>query len=214
MATDLRKLERDAFRRFYEDGLFDVYLGLMLLAFVVASVAWEMLGDEAVSYVVMLALVLGVTVPLLAYRRRLLRQRLGRFSPGPRRKLRLTRTRWVLLGSVVLGVAVFGLATVATIGPGSVDLVALVVPAIWFANAVVVFGAMGYLLDVPRFYAYGLVGGLIMPLLVWPETLWGVAIPAWLIFGAAALAVVALGLHKLRRFLRRYPVPPAHPDRP
>lgn len=205
--TDLHKLEREAFRRYYEDGVFDIYLGLMLLVFSAASVLWQTLESELVSYVAMLGLALAVTLPLLAYRRRLLRERLGTFQPGPQRKLRISRTRWVLLGSVVLGVLVFGAMALAVTGASSLDLLALVVPLLWLVNAVVVFGAMAYYLDVPRFYAYGIVAGLLMPLLIWPDALWGVELPAWLIFGSAGLAVVAYGVVKLRRFLRRYPAP-------
>lgn len=207
--ADLTKLERDAFRRYYEDGLFDIYLGLMTLVFFAGSALWERMGSEAASYVVMLAAGLLVTVPVLAWRRRLLRTRLGTFKPAPARKVRISRTRWVLLGSVVLGLVVFVGTSVVLADAPSVDLLAVVVPGLWLVNAVIVFGATGYYLDVPRFYAYGLVAGSLMPLIVWPRELWGIEIPASLLFGAAGLAAIAVGLVKLRRFLHRYPAPPA-----
>ena len=205
--ADLRKLERDAFRRFYEDGLFDIYLGLMTLVFFAGSVLWDRFESEALSYVVMLAVGLAVTVPLLAWRRRLLRARLGTFKPGPARRVRISRTRWVLLGSVVLGLVAFAVTAVAIAEPESLDAIAILVPGLWLVNCVVVFSAMAYYLDVPRFYVYGLVAASLMPLMIWPEELWGVEIPAWLLFGGAGLALVAIGLSKLRRFLRQYPVP-------
>jgi len=49
--------------------------------------------------------------------------------------------------------------------------------------------------------------GLAMPLMIWPDALWGVEIPAWLVFGSAGVAVIAYGVVKLRRFLRQYPAP-------
>lgn len=205
--TDLHKLEREAFRRYYEDGVFDIYLGLMLLVFAAASALWQTLESELASYVVILGLALAVTLPLLAYRRRLLGERLGTFQPGPQRKLRIGRTRWVLLGSVALGLVVFGALAVAVAESSSLDLLAVAVPLLWLVNAVVVFGAMAYYLDVPRFYLYGVVAGLLMPLLVWPDALWGIELPAWLVFGSSGVAVAAYGVVKLRRFLRRYPAP-------
>lgn len=205
--ADLRKLERDAFRRFYEDGLFDVYIGAMALVFFAATAIWELFDDELASYVGMLGIALIVTVPLLAFRRRLLRERLGTFEPGPRRRVRITRTRWVLLGSVLLGLVVFGIAALAYGGGAPADLVTVVVPLLWFVNAVVVLGAMAYFLDVPRFYAYGFVLGLAMPLLVWPDELWGLQVEAWLVFGIIGIAVIAVGTYKLRHFLRDYPAP-------
>ena len=207
--TDLDKLERDAFRRYYEDGIFDIYLGLMLLAFFASAALWEFVEDEGASYVVMIGAALALTVPLLVFRRRLLRERLGTFKPGPRRRVRVTRTRWVLLGSLILGLAVFVAAAVTVAGAATEDLMAVVVPLLWFGNMVVVFGAMAYLLDVPRFYIYGLLGGLIMPLMIWPEAMWGIELPAWLLFGSAGVALIGFGLLKLRRFLQRYPAPQA-----
>lgn len=207
--VDLKKLERDAFRRFYEDGLFDIYIGLMLLVFFAASALWEAFGSPAISYLVMLALALGVTLPLLSYRRRLLRARLGSFRPGPRRRLRIRRTRLVLAGSVALGLVAFGLVAMVIGGTASADVVTVLMPLLWFVNAVVVFGAMAYLLDVPRFYVYGVAFGTLMPLVIWPDALWGLEVPMWLVFGLAGGSLVLIGVRKLRRFLREYPDPRA-----
>ncbi len=207
--VDLKKLERDAFRRFYEDGLFDIYIGLMLLVFFAASALWDAFGSPVISYLVMLALALGVTLPLLSYRRRLLRARLGSFQPGPRRRLRIRRTRLVLAGSVALGLTAFGLVALVIGGPAPADVVTVLMPLLWFVNAVVVFSAMAYLLDVPRFYAYGVALGTLMPLVIWPDALWGLEVPMWLVFGLVGGALVLIGVRKLRRFLREYPDPHA-----
>jgi hypothetical protein len=200
---DLERLERDAFRRFYEDGIFDIYLGLMLLLFAGATGLRALSGNGIASYVVVLAVAGILTVPLLAYRRRLLRERLGTFAPAPRRRLRIGRTRSILAGSVVVGLG--ALAAVAVAGAQVGDLVVVLVPFLWLIDMVVVFSAMAYLLDVPRFYAYGIVGGLLMPLMIWPDALWGIDLRGWLIFGLAGAAVTAVGLVKLRGFLRTYP---------
>jgi hypothetical protein len=207
--TDLKRLERDAFRRFYEDGVFDIFIGSMLLVFFVSTSMWEVLGDGAASYVGMLVVAPVVTVPLFMYRRRLLRSRLGSFQPGPARRRRISGTRWILLGSVVVGIVAFGITAMVHGGGASADLMDVLVPVLWFVNAVVVFGAMAYFLDVPRFAVYGLLLGLIMPLLIWPDVLWGIDVEAWLLFGIAGLAIIGFGLVKLRRFLRQYPAPEA-----
>ena len=207
--TDLGRLERDAYRRFYEDGLFDVFLGAMLVVLGVSAAIADWLQDELLSDVVMLTLVVGITVPLLIVRRRLLRARLGTFEPGPQRRRRIGGTRGILLASVVVGIIAFGVAAAAYSGAAPVDLFEMLIPAIWFVNAVVVFGAMAYFLDVPRFYVYGLLLGSVMPLLMWPDMLWGARLEAWVLFGATGLATIGLGLHKLRHFLQRYPAPQA-----
>lgn len=203
--SDLERLERDAFRKFYEDGLFDIFLGAMMLVLGATALVGDWFADELASYVVMLGLGFAVVVPLLVLRRRLLRTRLGTFEPGPRRRRRISGVRGVLFVSLAIGFVAFGLAAVAFSGTPSTDMVEVFLPVVWFVNAVVVFGLMAYLLDVPRFSVYGVLFGAVMPLLIWPDVLWGVQLAAWAILFALGLAVIAVGLIKLRRFLRLHP---------
>ena len=171
--TDLRSLERNAFRRFYEDGLLDIFLGSMLVVMGVSAEIADWLDNEALSMSVMVALAAAVTVPLLVVRRRLLQTRLGTFQPGPERRRRIAGTRLVLLASVVLGMIAFGVAASVYGTDASVDTFETLLPLVWFVNAVVVMGAMAYFLDVPRFYVYGVLFGLVMILLLcsWHSTL-------------------------------------------
>jgi hypothetical protein len=204
--TDLDRLERDAFRRFYEDGIVDVHAGSMLVVLGIGALLTDRLDNEASIMIVLLALGLLVTVPLLLLRRSLLRSRLGTFRPGPRRRHRIAANRMVLVGSLVLGVVAFGATAAVTHDRGGAEVLAALLPAVWFVNAVVVFGAGAYLLDVPRFLLLGLLIGTVMPALIWPDLLWGHQVHPMLAFGVPGAAVVAVGLVRLVRFLRDYPV--------
>jgi hypothetical protein len=204
--TDLKTLERDAFRKFYDDGIFDIYIGAMLITMGVAAVFADQMQSEALSMLLTLGLAIAVTVPLLLWRRHLLRSRLGEFKPGPARRRKITKTRLVLLGSVLLGILAFVVAAIAYRADSDVDVAGLVVPLLWFLNSMIVLGAMAYLLDVPRFYAYGVIVGLAMPILIWPDVLWDTRVAPWLAFGGPGLIVAAVGFYKLARFLRNYPV--------
>lgn len=201
--TDLKTLEKQAFRRFYEDGIFDIFLGSMLGTMAIGASVADRWGNETAGMLVMLGIAVVAVVSLMIVRRRLLTTRLGEFKPGPARKRRISATRLALLGSAVLGLALFGITWA-----GDVSIVSLEVlmPLIWFLNAVVVMGAMAYFLDVPRFYLYGLLFGLVMPVMVWPDVLWDYRTPRWISFGVPAAIIVAIGLIKLVRFLRDYPV--------
>ena len=203
--SDLKLLERDAFRKFYEDGLVDVFFGLMLATMAIGPFVTDRFGNEAAGLVVMLGMAVILVTGMKVVRLRLLRTRLGDFRPGPERKRKLAATRLALLGSVVVGLAVFVLVAAAYrdgVSPVSIEVL---MPLVWFVNAVVVIGAMAYFLDVPRFYLYGFLFGLVMPLLIWPDVWWDVRIPAWLAMGAPGTVMVAIGLSRLRRFLRDYP---------
>jgi hypothetical protein len=204
--TDLKALERDAFRKFYDDGVFDCYVGIMLITMGVAAVFADQMNNEGLSMLLTLGLAIAVTVPLLLWRRHLLRSRLGEFKPGPARRRKISKTRLVLLGSVLLGVLAFVVATIAYRSDSSVDVIGLVIPLLWLLNSMVVFGGMAYLLDVPRFYAHGVIIGFAMPILIWPDVLWDTKVEPWLAFGLPGLIVVVVGLYKLAGFLRSYPV--------
>jgi hypothetical protein len=207
--TDLKRLERETFRRFYDDGLLDIYLGSMLIVMGLAAVIADRLNDEFRSMLVMLAIATAVTVPLLVVRRSLLRSRLGAFRPNPERRGRIKSTRLALLASVVVGVMMFGVAA-ATLGGGAAeDTVTVLLPLVWFVNGVVVIGAAAFFLNVPRFYFHGVAWGLAMPLLIWPDLLWDYQLQPWLALGLPGAAIVVVGVYKLMRFLRDYPAPPA-----
>ena len=201
--TDLKTLEKRAFRRFYEDGLFDVFLGLMLGTMAIGAAITDWVGSEITGILVIAGIALALVVGLMTVRRRMLRSRLGEFQPGPERRKRISTTRVALLASASAGIILFGLVAVGDVSIASLEVL---MPLVWFINATVVMGAMAYLLDVPRFYLYGFLFGLAMPLLIWPDALWDYQLPAWAAFGGPAIIIVAIGLFKMARFLRNYPV--------
>lgn len=201
--TDLKSLEKQAFRRFYEDGLFDVFLGLMLGTMAIGALITDWVGSEFTGVLVMFGVAVVLVVGVMTVRRRLLRSRLGEFQPGPARRKRISTTRVVLLASATAGLILFGLVAVGDVSIASLEVL---MPLIWFINATVVMGGMAYLLDVPRFYLYGFLFGLAMPLLIWPDVLWDFRLPAWAAFGGPAVIIVAIGFYKLTRFLSDYPV--------
>jgi hypothetical protein len=203
--TDLDRLEREAFRRFYDDGLVDVYIGIMLVAMGVASVTFDRTDSTAFPMLVLLAAGFGITVPLLLVRRQLLRSRLGSFQPGPTRRSRIKRTRLALLVSLVVGVVVLGAVAAAVIDKNT-DLLGIAVPLVWAVLGVAVFGCWAHFLDVPRFYFHALVWSTAMPLLIWPDVLWDYRISPWLALGLPGGIIAAVGIFKLVTFLRKYPV--------
>ena len=207
--TDLKSLEKQAFRRFYEDGLFDIFLGVMLATMAVGAIATDATGNEFTGLLIMFVVAMAIVVTLMVVRRRLLAARLGEFTPGPVRRRRISAVRLALLASVVIGLLLFA---VLAIGDVSVMSLEVLVPAIWFINAVVVLGAMAYLLDVPRFYLYGFLFGTVMPVMIWPDVLWDYRIPPVVAMGVPALVAIVIGLFKLTSFLRNYPARPVTED--
>ncbi len=206
--ADLKSLEKQAFRKFYEDGLLDVLFGLMMVGMSVGAVVEDWLDNEAMGLLFMLGIAVVLVTSLKIVRVQLLRSRLGHFTPGPGRRRKITSTRLILLASAVLGVIAFGVGAVANGGGISATAVEVWLPLVWFVNATVVLGAMAYLLDVPRFYLYGVLFGLVGPLLIWPDVLWDSRVPPLVAFGAPAVPIIIIGLWKLTHFLKDYPAQP------
>jgi hypothetical protein len=210
--TDLRRLEREAFRKFYDDGVFDLFLGAMLGLMPLASAIDTWAANDAVR-ITTLALVYGGLVTLfMGWRRHLLRTRLGDFEPGPERRRKIKVVRLVLAGSVLVGLGGFAAGAVAPAADWSLTDLELIIPLVWFVNATVVFSLMAHFLDVPRFHIHGVLFGSAMLLKEWPEALWDFEVPLGVAFGAPAAVIVIVGLFKLTRFLGNYPVVAATTD--
>ncbi len=206
--ADFGNVERDAFRKFYEDGLFDLFLGLMMGILALGHVVADWSGSEILAYLVFGCLALVLVAILKMTRLRLLRSRLGDFKPGPARRRRITIFRLALLTSVLLGLVAF-IVTAAVYKNGvSVASLEVWVPIAWFINATVIFGIMAYTLDVPRFYLWGVLFGSAGPLLIWPDALWDLPVPSAGGFVAAAAVIASTGVYKLTHFLRDHPAQP------
>jgi hypothetical protein len=203
--SDLRALERKAFSRFYEDGLFDLLLGAMLLVTAIGFVVMGQTDNELLSLGVMLVIATVLVGSFSVVRNRVVRPRLGEFLPGPRRRRRIGAMRVALLVSCAFGVIAFALAAVS--GPAGAPLgIEVVLPVVWFLNAIIVMAIMAAMLDVPRLAVYGVLFGLVGPLLIWPDVLWGVRLSPLVAFSVAALPMLIVGTVKLVRFLHDYPV--------
>jgi hypothetical protein len=206
--TDLKTLEKRAFKKFNEDGLFDIFLGVLLF---LMPAAGQMDGlfpeNEAVALGALLLFYAALVLAFTLGRKRLVAPRLGSFTPSKPRRKRIHAVRAALSGSVLLGVAMWVFASSLSGGQadGRIDFLNLL-PLIWLLNATIVFGAMAFFLDVPRFYLYGPLFGVAVMLDIYSRTMFEYELSVFVAFGAPAAIIVAIGTYKLVRFLKDYPV--------
>lgn len=203
---DLDALERAAFRKFHEDGLLDVFLGL-LLALMPLSALLSGVVSESVSTLIYAATLIVLVVALSVLRPRLVRPRLGSFTPSRARRQKIRWTRLFFVASFALGLLVW-----AIFAAGEGEGMLAIMPFVWLVNCVVVFGAAAYFLEIPRLLLYGLLFG-------GPLAIDGVIrmttearLPLVLTFVLPGLIIVTIGLVKLVRFLRDYPLPSPEGD--
>lgn len=204
---NLKELERKAWRSNFQDGITDIGLGMMILAFSIAPY-FESIGIlfpwNILIVVVPAFLVITVGKLVIA------RPRIGLVKFGPRRKSRqkkllalysLTTVALVILvilthkglfpgqsGSGMSGVALMGIIGLATI---------------------IFMGLLAYMLDFPRLLLIGvLIGASVVVHEVLYVTVVPDRVPANLIaYGTAGGVITLIGIVLLVRFLRSYPMP-------
>lgn len=182
---NLKEIERKAWTSYFQDGLWDIFFGLLFLT----------MGIQIFAYNVWFTLVILASVLVIVVGKRLITSpRLGHVKFGPARKVKQHRLIAVIGISVIatgvlLWLAILGVGLPKTAyAPILVILVALV------------FGLMAYFMDFRRLYAYGLLFAISMAL---TEALDKPIGPiAFSISGGIALLI---GLVVLIRFIRKYP---------
>ena len=211
---DLKELERRAFRSTFQDGLWDIFLGLLLLNIGIGTIVGGMLEEAEMSLTwIMLMIVPLPFLVLIAFwagKKFITTPRIGLVTFGPQRKARMRNMRAVLFVSVLLLVIMvfWGWAAMGNGLPQWMRGIPLPL-YVWPVQTIVVFGLAAYFLDVPRFYAYGVLYGLPLPL--------GLALAKntdLTALGSVAIAysvpvgvMVLIGVILFVRFLRQYPAP-------
>jgi hypothetical protein len=192
----------------FEDGLWDLLLGMIFVLLAVYPVTRDRLG--AVGNAV---LIIGGML-LLAVLQALLRKRVSTPRLGWVKGRRSPAKAW-LLG---ITIALFGLTCLLFVltllfpgrmgrliaGFGPQWLSTYLIEIIVLLVLVCLFSAMGFLFGVPRLYGYGwLLGGAnLASAAIYGGAARGFNLP----LAAAAGLILSIGLILLIRFLRRYPV--------
>jgi uncharacterized membrane protein (UPF0136 family) len=172
---NLKEVEKKIFASYFNDGLWDVYAGLLLLGFGLGIITGQTM--------VLIGFILLALIPPFV-RKPLVMSRLGNVRFSPERQQRTIRYKvlaWVV-GSIALlvGVVLAGLYSVGSM-PAGFDA--------WMRDYFFVFiggmlaliaGLTGYIINVSRFYLYALVvfGTFVAAALLRPNDLEGIPITA------------------------------------
>jgi len=190
----LDAMERGAWLRTFEDGIWDIALGLVLLGFGLSVLT-------GMTAVVVSGIVAGIAV-VGGVKRRVAEPRIGRVHFKAPRRRQLGSVSWLLSVLSLAGVLVllFFLWTTRSAAPGWAvtirDHFLIVIGVIWGGAAV--FG--GWRLELRRLYVYGV---LIAGALAASDLGGGLSFATALLASGGAIALCGVVL--LLRFLRRYP---------
>ena len=205
-SISLKEIERKAWRSFFQDGLWDIYLGLLLMAMAISALLSDAGVSKAWHYTIYIALIVVSMLVLWVGKKFVTVPRMGRVKLGPKGKARRKKSMILLVASLVVGVALFVLAlAVKDRRPEWLD-VALVFPAGYVLNMLVVFGLGAYFLEFDRLYLIGVMYALPVPVDIVLQRFAGVE-ASFFAFAVPAAIVLVIGFVLFVRFLRDYPVP-------
>jgi len=204
---NLKELERKAWTSYFQDGLWDIYLGLLFLAMAISALLSDVGFSESLGMTILIGLEVLAVLVLWVGKKLITVPRMGRVKFGPKRKAKLSWVRVILFISVLVGAGVFLVASpMRGNRPGWLNA-AFFAPAVWVVNAIVVFSLGAYFLDFSRLYLIGVMYALAVPLDIVFRQLTDIDL-SFIAFGAPAMVILIVGLVVFARFLREYPLLP------
>ncbi|PXF61073.1 MAG: hypothetical protein C4B59_05800 [Candidatus Methanogaster sp.] len=195
---NLKELEKKAFRSYHEDGIWDIFLGLIMMAMAVNAFLSKIGVPELQTMIAFIGLELVAVIFLIAGKKRITVPRIGHVKFGKTRRAKLTKVKIVLALSVIFGLVALALGIIM-----QGDSSGVLLPLAWMVNALIVFSVMAYFMDFPRLYIIGILYAMVLPIDVALHE-FGIA---YIIFGIAATIILVMGLVILSRFLRDHPLP-------
>ena len=196
---DLRQIEKKAFHAYIDNGLLEIYIGILFLCIV----AGDVLDAFGLSFRWAYLLIAAAVAVFIWAKKRVVQPRIGRVVFSERRRA----NRWKLL-AVIIAIQILTLA-VLVVGwtghghAGSVSGWGAVArqTAAGIAFFIIPFGAMAWFLENAWMLIPAILG-------FWKEALHGLLPKPWIALltcGTGGVALVAVGAWLLFRFLRKYP---------
>ncbi len=201
---DLIALERRAWRATFDDGLWDMALGLFLLALTAEKTLVHFPVAESVRMSIFVGLELAAILVVGAGKRLFTLPRIGHVKFNAKRRAKLGKVEIISALAVLLGAALWVGMEKST---GLSIYLQQAMPALWAVAALITFGLSAYLFEYRRLYFIGVLYAATVPLLRFLETLYSPVAASLVAFGVPALIILVMGEMAFVRFLRATPVP-------
>ena len=198
---DLDKLEKKTASVIYQDGIFDMTLGLVLIVYGIATILYYKWPETWV--VLSLFLIYAVfATPLFLIQVFVTKPRIGVVKPKPKRKKK--RLGMIIFTSILFAA---NIVIFIVVGQGLVSIPAInkyVITALFGVVPIFIFALMAYFMDFPRLYIIGVLFGIGVFLMQLFLILDMDLIGQISVMGIG-LIIIAIGAVYLFRFLKKYP---------
>lgn len=201
----LKELERKAWRSVFQDGLYDLWLGWLLLhmgvVYLISQVETTVLERTALN----LGIYILSCLALWAGKRFITVPRIGRVKFSPKRRSRLMKLGVITFTAVTVTFGFTLLAVILKSSPSEDSLWQYLLPVAISLLFLIFFSLAAYYLEYERLYIIAGMFALPEILLLLFNELWGIHI-GFLAWALPASVVLLMGLITLLRFHRDYPV--------
>ena len=201
---DLKTLEKKAWQSVFQDGLWDIYLGILLMAFAVSAWLDTLAMEDGLRMGIYIGVMVFAMLVLAVGKRFITIPRMGQVRFGEKRKRMRNYTRLVLLFSVVVGLIMYWIS--ASVYAGDIKGILSskwLLPLVWVLNIGIVTGLAAYFMEYDRLYIIGFLYAVTVPLDFVIKTVIRVDIGMY-IFLVAGLIILVMGSIYLIRFVREY----------
>ncbi len=199
---NLKEIERKAYTSYHQDGLWDLYLGLLLAVMSISDLLFGNIESTLWRYA-MYAVVIGLVYLIFwAGKKFITVPRMGLVKFGPARKVRQKKTAAIITISVLAGVIAMVLLLAVKSDPSGWEAVLegrglfAAGLGVWIAF---IFSLGAYFMNFARLYVYGVFFALGFS--------GAILLDSPIMFFVAGCLILLPGLVIFIRFLRDYPQP-------
>ena len=204
---DLKSLEKKAYRAVLNDGLWDLFIGLIILSMGLSTLLGSLLNLPEFLNTIIPVLVLNIIALLVFYlgKKFITIPRIGFVKFGPKRKSKQQKLKLILFAFFILNIILLFLPFAGLIS--NIQLEPLIL-ALLLGMGVLTFPfcVVAYFLDFTRLYYYAFFAGLgfFLTELLYPIV--GSPLDTFFSYGITGVAIVVIGLYYFIRFLKKYPL--------
>ena len=204
---DLKSLEKKAYRAVFNDGLWDLFIGLIILSMGLSTLLGSLLNLPEFLNTIIPVLVLNIIAFLVFYlgKKFITIPRIGFVKFGPKRKSKQQKLKLILFAFFILNIILLFLPFTGLIS--NIPLKPLLLTLILGMGVLTFpFCVVAYFLDFTRLYYYAFFAGLgfFLTELLYPIV--GSPLDTLFSYGITGVVIVVIGLYYFIRFLKKYPL--------
>ncbi len=204
---DLKALEKKAYRSLFEDGLWDIFIGIIILSLGLSTLLGSLLNLPELWITILPVAILNIIAFLIFYlgKKFITIPRIGFVKFGPKRKSKHLKLKLFLGFSFILNLVLFILPFTGLISSIQFEplLMSLLLGILFFTFP---FCVIAYLLDFTRLYFYAFLAGIGLFLTQLLNAIVGSVMSPFLTFGSFGVLIIVIGLYYFIHFLRKFPL--------